>query len=105
MPTAKLRKGRRKPPQRRYELDKYLKGELKGFHVVMGSMTAREMIRLRSGELTEGEAVEFAADKVIEHDFDVPDIREIDAEDLLAISSAWSEAMKDRVLPPEQGNS
>lgn len=96
---------RRKPPQRRYELDKYLEGDLAGFHVVMGSMSAREMIRLRSGELSDGEAIEFAASKVVEHDFDVADIRDIDAEDLLALSQAWNTAMKDRAVPPAQGDS
>lgn len=104
MPRPKVRV-RRRPPSRRYELDRYLTGELEGFHVVMGSMTAREMIRLRSGELTEGEAVEFAAAKVVEHDFDVDDIRDIEAEDLLAISQAWSAAMKDKAVPPARGDS
>lgn len=98
-------KGRRKPPQRRYELDPYLTGELEGFHVVMGSMTTREMIRLRSGEVTESESIEFAASKVIEHDFDVADIRDIEAEDMLGIAAAWNAAIKDRAVPPAPGNS
>jgi hypothetical protein len=105
MPTAKTARRRRKPPQRRYELDKYLTGELEGFHVVMGSTTAREAIRLRSGELSEGEAIEFVAAKVIEHDFDVADIRDLDLEDVLALSEAWTTAIKDRAVPPAQGNS
>jgi hypothetical protein len=100
MPAPKAPRRKRKAPSRTYILDKYLTGELEGFHIVMGSMTAREMIRLRSGDVTEGEAAELAASKVVEHDFDVADIRDIEAEDLLAISRAWSEAMRDAALPP-----
>lgn len=100
MPTPKPPRRKRKPPTRTYELDKYLTGDLEGYHVVMGSMSGREMIRVRSGEFTEGEAIDFAASKVIEHDFDVSDIRDIDGQDLLAISQAWSQAMKDAALPP-----
>ena len=105
MPTPKPPRRKRKPPTRTYELDKYLTGDLEGYHVVMGSMSGREMIRVRSGEFTEGEAIDFAASKVIEHDFDVSDIRDIDGQDLLAISQAWSQAMKDAVVPPAQGDS
>src|SRR6476469_7032159 len=81
MPTPKPPRRKRKPPTRTYELDKYLTGDLEGYHVVMGSMSGREMIRVRSGEFTEGEAIDFAASKVIEHDFDVSDIRDIDGQD------------------------
>src|SRR4051812_33582547 len=90
MPPLKHRK--HKAPQRRYELD--LDGELEGFHVTMGAMTGRELIWLRSGAVSEGEAAEFAASKIIEHDFDVPDIRDLDYWILLAISQAWSQSMK-----------
>lgn len=105
MPVAQKPRHKRKPPTRTYVLDDRLTGDLAGFHIVMGAMSARDMIRLRSGELTEGEAVEFAAAKIIEHDFDVTDIRDIEAEDLLAISAAWSEAIKDRAVPPARGDS
>lgn len=105
MPTPKPPRHKRKPPHRTYELDKYLTGQLEGFHVVMGSTTARETIRLRSGELNEGEAIDFIATKVIEHDFDVDDVRDLDLQDLLAISEAWSTAIKDAVLPQAQGAS
>ena len=105
MPAPKAPRRKRKAPHRTYVLDQYLEGELAGFHVVMGGMTAREMIRLRSGELSEGEAIEFAASKVIEHDFDVDDIRDIDGEDLLAISVAWSSAMRETAVPPTSATS
>ena len=103
MPTPRAPRRKHKLPSRRYEID--LTGELEGFHVTMGSMTGRELIWLRSGEITEGEAAEFAASKVIEHDFDVPDIRDLDYYVLLQISQAWSEAMKDAAVPPASGNS
>lgn len=105
MPTPKPPRRKRKPPTRTYALDKFLTGDLEGYHVVMGSMSGREMIRVRSGEFTEGEAIDLTASKVIEHDFDVSDIRDIDGQDLLAISKAWSDAIKDAAVPPEQGNS
>ncbi len=105
MPVPKAPRHKRKAPHRTYVLDSYLEGDLAGAHVVMGAMTAREMIRLRSGELTEGEAIEFAASKVVEHDFDVIDIRDLDGEDLLAISLAWSSAMKDAAVPPTPATS
>jgi hypothetical protein len=105
MPVPKAPRHKRKAPHRTYVLDQYLEGDLAGGHVVMGAMTAREMIRLRSGEVSEGEAIEFTASKVIEHDFDVPDIRDIDGEDLLAISVAWAAAMKDAAVPPTPATS
>lgn len=100
MPTARKR---RKAPHRTYALT--LSGELEGFHVTMGGMTAREMIRLRSGEITEGEAIEFAASKILEHDFDIADPLDLDATDLLQISEAWSAAMKAAAVPPVIGDS
>jgi hypothetical protein len=97
------KRARHKPPQRTYQLK--LDGELADFHVTMGAMSARELIRIRSGEMSEGEAIEFTATKIIEHDFDVADIRDVDYWILLAISQAWSAAMRDAAVPPVPGDS
>lgn len=94
-----------KTPHRTYILDKHLTGDLAGAHVVMGSTTGREAIWLRSGEASEGEAMEFVASKVVEHDFDVDDIRDLDLQDLLAISQAWNQVIKDAAVPPVSGDS
>lgn len=91
--------------QRTYVLDKYLKGELAGAHVVMGGMTGRDLIRLRSGELNEAEAMEFTVSKVIEHDLETEDLLSLDYTTLLAIGQAWRDAMADAAIPPGSGNS
>lgn len=96
---------KRKPPTRTYLLDKYLTGELEGFHVVMGSPDGHQLIRLRSGEMTESEAITFAVSLIVEHDFDVTDLLDLDDWILLAISKAWGEARKDAVLPPTSASS
>lgn len=99
----KASRPKHKAPQRRYELA--LVGELDGFHVTMGSPSGRELIRLRSGEMTEGEAIEYSISKIVDHDFDVDDLLELDAWILLEVSRAWSQAMKDAAVPPTPASS
>lgn len=103
MPTPKAVHRKHKPPVRRYELK--LDGDLAEFHVVMGAMSGRETIRLRSGEMTESDALEMVAAKVIEHDFDIEDLIDLDLEVLMRISLAWNQAIKDASLPPATGGS
>lgn len=90
---------------RRYELDKHLTGDLEGAHIVMGSITGHELIRLRSGEMTEGDSITLIASKVIEHDLDTDDLLALDYAVLLSISEAWSATMKDAAVPPVKGDS
>lgn len=97
------RKHKLAPP--RYELDKHLTGPLAGAHIVMGGITGHELIRMRSGEMTESDSIAFTAAKVLEHDLDTADILDLDHSVMLAISQAWRDAMKETAVPPAPGNS
>lgn len=89
---------KRELPRRRYRLD--LTGELAGYHVVMGAMWGRELIRLRRGEMDEADVLDLIADRCLEHDFDIDDLRDLDYWMLLAILDGWKEAQTDAALPP-----
>lgn len=105
MPTPRAPRRKHRVPPRRYVIDTYLKGELAGAHIVMAGMNGRDLIRLQSGDLTEAEAMEFAASKVVEHDLEVADILDLELPDLLQISQAWRDALRDAAVPPESGAS
>jgi len=85
-------------PHRSYTLK--LDGELEGFEVVIGAMTARDIIRLRSSELTDVDALELVAQRVERHNFGVEDVRDLDYWIVAAILAAWGEAMSEAALPP-----
>jgi hypothetical protein len=91
----------RELPRRSYHID--LTGELDGYHVVMGAMWGRELIRLRRGEMDEADVLELIAERCLEHDFAVEDLRDLDFWMLLAILDGWKEAQMDAALPPTNG--
>lgn len=83
-----------------YVIDAHLTGDLKGAHIVMGSMTGQDVIRLQSGEMNEGDAIQLAASKIVEHNLDTDDPMSLDLAVLLQISEAWRSAIKDAAVPP-----
>jgi hypothetical protein len=89
------------PPHRTYTLE--LTGELEGFRVVMGAMTGSDVIALRSGQLTEEDGLRLTAARVVEHDFDVENVLDLDFWILTEILKAWGRAMEDAALPPPSG--
>lgn len=88
-------------PRRTYTLK--LPGELAEYHVTMGAMSGRDIITIRSGAMTEAEGIRLVAERVIEHDFGVPDLLDLDYWVLTAILTAWGEAMTEAALPPATG--
>jgi len=93
---------RRHPaPRRTYDL--VLTGELVGFHVTVGAMTARDIIAVRSGSLDEGAVVALVAQRIVSHDFDISDVLDLDYWILVEILSAWGTAMEDAAVPPVIG--
>lgn len=88
-----------------YILDTYLTGELKGAHVVMAGMTGLDLIRIQTGDVSEAEAMQFTASKVIEHNLDTDDVLSLDLPVLLQISQAWRDAMRDSAVPPTSASS
>lgn len=94
---------RRAPPQRRYAL--VLGGELEGFHVTMGAMTAREIIAIQRGAMDEADVLEMVATRCVEHDFDIADLRDLDYWIIADVLDAWSDAMTAVAIPPTNGTS
>ncbi len=94
---------RHKPPRRTYALR--LNGELKGFHVTMGTMSGADIVAIRSGELSEAEVMRIVAARMIEHDFDVASPLELDYWILVEILGAWGTAMEEAANPPANGDS
>jgi hypothetical protein len=88
----------RELPRRRYPLA--LNGELAGYHVTMGAMHGRELIRLQRGEMTEADVLELIAERCVEHDFGIADLQDLDFWMLTELLDAWQAAMKDTALPP-----
>ncbi len=96
-------KRRRKPPVRTYVLA--LDGELEGVTVTMAPISGRDIIRIRSSAVDEAESLDILASHVIEHDFDVADVLDLDYRILLAIMTAWMTALNEGALPPGTGGS
>jgi hypothetical protein len=94
---------RKKPPVRTYTVT--LTGELDGFVLTMTGMTTADLIRISGAELPTHEALELVLDHVVAHNFDVEDLRELEAWIAVAILSAWSETVKDTAVPPESATS
>jgi hypothetical protein len=90
--------GKVKAPRREYVI-RFDSGPLTGAEFVMGSMTARDIIVIRSGAMNEGESLDMVADRCIRHNVDVADLRELDYEDLTAILTRWGEALAAAALP------
>ncbi len=88
----------RELPRRRYDIA--LTGELDGYHVVMGAMWGRELIRLRRGEMDEADVLELIAERCLEHDFGVDDLRDLDYWMLTDVLDAWKDAQLDGAVPP-----
>ena len=89
------------PPRRTYELK--LDGELEGFHVTMGAMSARDIIAMRSGEMAEVDVLALVAERMVEYDFDIKDPLDLDYWIVAEILRAWGAAMEEAVLPPAIG--
>lgn len=89
------------PPRRTYVLK--LDGELAPYHVTMGSMSARDIIAMRSGALAEVEVLGLVAQRIVEHDFDVADPLDLDYWIVAEILRAWGAAMEEAALPPVIG--
>lgn len=88
-------------PRRTYALA--LAGELAGYHVKMGAMSGRDIITIRSGGMTEEAGIRLVSERVVEHNFDVPDLLDLDYWVLTAILTAWGAAMTEAALPPATG--
>lgn len=93
----------RELPRRQYDL--VLKDELAGFHVKIGAMRGHELIRIRRDGLNEADVIDLVAERVIEHDFPVDDLRDLDYWALTAILEAWTDAMQETAVPPTTGES
>jgi len=85
------------PPRRLYHLS--LEGELADFHVTLSAMSAREIIQIRSGEMTELLALEMLDRHAVEHDFDVETLGDLDFWIVTEILMAWRKAMDEAALP------
>lgn len=88
-------------PRRTYELR--LAGELAGHRVVMGAMTGRDLIAIRTGEATEAQVIGIVAARIVEHDLGVEDPLDLDFWALTEILRAWGTAMEDAANPPATG--
>lgn len=90
-------------PSRTYTLT--LPDELAGYTVVMGRPTARELIDIQTGRISDSEQLEIVARHVVSHDLGVEDI--LDCEDWIVaeVLKAWGNAMRDAALPPANGDS
>lgn len=92
-----------KPPTRLYDVA--LSGELEGVRLKMRGMSTRDLIKLRSGDVSDLEALEMVATHIVEHNLDTSDVLELDAWIGIAILGAWSDAIKDAALPPATATS
>lgn len=82
-----------------------LTGELEGFEVVMGAMTAREIIAIQRGTANEADVLDMVQNRAIEHNFAVDDLRDLDYWIVAEILDAWSHAMEATAVPPTSGAS
>lgn len=89
------------PPRRTYDLK--LNGELTGYHVTMAAMSARDIIAMRSGTMSEVEVLALVGQRIISHDFGVDDPLDLDYWIVAEILRAWGAAMEEAVLPPAIG--
>lgn len=94
---AKPRRTGKAPPRRLYELQ--LKGELADFHVTLSAMSAREIIRIRGGEINEDTALDMLERHVVDHDFDVENLGDLEFWIVTEILMAWRKAMDEAALP------
>jgi hypothetical protein len=101
MAAGVIRGTSKAPPRRTYALK--LDGELEGFHVTMGAMSARDIIAMRSGTMAEVEVLGLVAQRIVTHDFDVPDPLDLDYWIVAEILRAWGVAMEEAALPPVTG--
>lgn len=90
-------------PTRTYTLA--LPDELAGYTVVMGRPTARELIDIQAGRITDAEQLEIVARHVISQDFGVDDILDLEDWIVAEVLKAWGVAMRDAALPPANGDS
>jgi len=88
-------------PRRTYELK--LNGDLTGFHVTMGAMTARDIILMRGGNMSETEVLSLVAQRIVSHNFDIDDPLDLDYWIVAEILRAWGTAMEEAALPPATG--
>lgn len=91
------------PPVRLYDVA--LDGELAGVTLRMRGMTAGDLIRLRGGEMTDAEAIEWVLAHVVEHNLDLADLRDLDAWIATVIIAKWGDAIRDSALPPATATS
>jgi hypothetical protein len=95
--------GRKPPPHRRYTLN--LNGELKGFRVVMGAMSGRDLIRMQRGDMTEADVLELVQARCLEHDFNISDLTDLEFWIVAEILEAWSDAQTEVAIPKETASS
>lgn len=96
-------RARRAIPRRTYDIA--LTGELEGFNVTMASLSATDIIRVRSGKLTEVEMLGMVSGHCLKHDFDVEDINDLDYWIFVEILRQWSAAIREQALPQASGGS
>lgn len=95
---------KRKPaPRRLTRLE--LTGELEGFSVTMAGMTGSDLLRIRGGQMDETDSINLFAEHVVEHNFDVPDPRDLEFWVIVEILRAWTEGMNAAAVPEANGDS
>lgn len=91
------------PPVKLYDVR--LTGDLEGVALTMRGMTAGDLIRLRTGEMSDADAVEWVLAHVVSHNLDVESLLDLDAPIATAIIGAWGDAIKDAAVPPASATS
>ncbi len=97
---------RLKPPVHTYDVA--LSGELEGFALKMRGMSSADFIRLKTRgteEMGDIAALDMAFAHVVEHNFDVDDLRELDVWIGLEILNRWVAVLNESALPPASATS
>ena len=94
---------KRKPPVKTYTVT--LDGDLEGFVVTLKGLSTRDLIRINTGDVPTSEVLELVIDKVVEHNFDIDDLHDLDAWIAMRIFTAWSEHASEMAVPPESATS
>jgi hypothetical protein len=81
---------------RRYEL------EVEGHRLVMGPMTARDVVALLRGQMDAADQIELIVRGCIEHDLP-GDLLDAPWDFVEAVGQAWLTAVRESALPPQRG--
>jgi hypothetical protein len=98
-----MKKKKAPPAGRTYMV--VLAGQLEGFEATMSGPTTRDFILISSGEATTAQALQLIVSHVVDHNFAVDDVLDLEPWIILELLSAWSDAVKDAALPPELATS